>query len=180
MGETFIKLKRSADTLELLKYPNAFALATLIAIRANRREPDFSAYSLEPGEALIGDYESCGLTEGQYRWAKEILKRGNIVTFRATNKGTIAKLVNSNIFDINIELNDGQSIKPTTGRRQANDGQATTNKNIKEIKESKINANADSNQEKAESGSLLGERYEPPPEQWEGLKEKLGKIGAME
>jgi hypothetical protein len=104
MSRGFVKLKRSADTLELLKYPNAFALATLIALRANRRGADFSAFNLEPGEALIGDYESCGLTRGQYRWAKLILERGQFATFKKPSNDH-QTTTNKNIKEINININ---------------------------------------------------------------------------
>jgi hypothetical protein len=108
MDRKFIKLIRSSDTLELLKFPKAFTLAAQIALRANRKRPKFSPYKLEKGEALIGDYKSCGLKRGEYRHAIKILKRGQFATFKTTNKGTIAKIINSNIFDINIEQDNQQ------------------------------------------------------------------------
>jgi hypothetical protein len=173
MSETFIKLKRSADTLELLRYPKAFSLAALIALRANRRGPDYSAFSLEKGEALIGDYESCGLTRGEYRWAKFVLERGNFATFRTTNKGTIAKLINSDIFDINIERDDQQNNKLATTKRPSDDHQATTNKNIKELNRNKRTANADSDQEKPESGLLLDERHIASKEEFDDFRRAI-------
>ena len=55
--EGYIKLQRSDETLQLLKYPKAFALMALIAIRA-RRTPQKVGVQLEPGEAFIGDFEA--------------------------------------------------------------------------------------------------------------------------
>lgn len=173
MGETFIKLKRSTDTLELLRYPNAFALATLIALRANRRGPDYSAYSLQKGEAMIGDHETCGLTRGEYRWAKLILERGHFATFRTTNKGTIAMLINSDIFDINIERNNQPNDKQVTIKRPSGNHQATTNKNIKELKRNKRTANPEPEKDMSIPGSLLQEDYTPTPEEIDELKNAL-------
>jgi len=153
MSETFIKLKRSSETLELLKYPNAFTLGAQIALRANRRGPDYSAYKLERGEALIGDHKSLGMTRGEYRWAKKILKRIRFASFRTTNRGTIARLINSGIFDINIDGNDHQYNHPTAMRQPSDDHQTTSNKNIKELKEcKKNNVFLDSELKKSESG----------------------------
>ena len=44
MTEGFIKLKRTSETLELLKDPNAFILLTAIALRAD--EPRNSAFTI--------------------------------------------------------------------------------------------------------------------------------------
>ena len=50
MTTGFIKLNRSAETLELLNDPNAFALLTVIALRA-RRTDEFNIHNLEGGRA---------------------------------------------------------------------------------------------------------------------------------
>ena len=164
MSETYIKLKRSAPTLELLKYPNAFTLGAQIALRANRKGPDYSPYQLQKGEALVGDYKSLGITRGQYRWAKKILERIQFATFRTTNRGTIAKLINSNIFDINIEEDNQQHNYPTATKRPSNDHQTTTNKNIKEEKElnrNKKTTNPNPANNITGSGLLLEKDYIP-------------------
>lgn len=129
----FIKLKRSAATLELLKHPNSFNLLALIAYRA-KRTGDFSVHDLEIGEALIGDFKSCGLTRQQHRTALSNLKKWQLVTTRATNRGTIAKIVNSNIFDINPDESNHQNNQTTTNEQPASNQPATTNKNDKKRK----------------------------------------------
>ena len=117
----FVKFHRSADTLELIKKPKAFALLALIALRAKRTNC-LSIHSLEPGEALIGDHKECGLTQREYRTAKSWLKTCQFATFKATNKGTIAKLTGTSVFDINIEQPDKQTDKlcdkQATSKRQ--------------------------------------------------------------
>ena len=100
---SFIKMIKSQRTSELIKDPNVFMLLTQIASRAKRTN-DFSIHGLEIGEALIGDYESIGLTRGQYREAIKRAEKYNLITtISTTNKGTVVKLINSDIFDINQE-----------------------------------------------------------------------------
>lgn len=128
----FLMLQRSKETEELLREPGCFTLLTLIAYRA-RRTDGFSVHGLKPGEALIGDHGSCGLTQRQYRTAKVKLENWRFATFRATNRGTIAKLCDSRIYDINEEPSDKPSDNQATIKRQAGDKLATTNnKRIKE------------------------------------------------
>lgn len=122
---SFLKLMKNKATMELLtNAPNAFLLLTQIALRA-KRTYDFNVHGLEIGQAFIGDYKNIGLTEQKYRAAKEQLEMWGFATFKGTNKGTIATLINSRIYDINKE---GQQ-RP---KQRSNNDRTTTNKNIKE------------------------------------------------
>lgn len=124
----FIKQQRSDDVLELARDPYAFTLLGVIAQRA-RRTGGFSVLGLKPGEALIGDYEAYGMTEQRYRTAKKHLEEWGLATFKATNKGTVARLANTRIYDINLDAgNDQTNDQLTTEQRSIND-QLTTNKN---------------------------------------------------
>jgi hypothetical protein len=71
------------------------------------------------------------MTERTYRTSKEQLAKWNLATFKATNKGTIARLLDSSIYDINIDVGDEQSDRQATGKRRTadeqSDRQATTN-----------------------------------------------------
>jgi hypothetical protein len=116
----FLKLMRGPETEELMGHPNEFLLLTIISYRA-RRSDSFNGEGLQPGEAVIGDFRNYGLTERQYRTAKQRLEKWRFSTFRATNKGTIAKLTDSRVWDINMNEGDGQA----TGKRQKNDRQTT-------------------------------------------------------
>lgn len=129
-GKTFYKAIRSRDHEELLRRPNEYALLSLIAYRA-RRTNGFSVDNLRPGEALIGDYEACGLTRRKYRTALENLKKWGFLTIKPTNKGTIARLINSNIFDINPERCGHQTDHRPTIDRPSTDHRPATNKNVK-------------------------------------------------
>ena len=108
---------------------SAFCLLFIIAKRA-KRSSDHPDKSLEIGEAEVGDYETYGVTRQVYRSDLNFLKTNHLVTIRTTNKGTIVKLIDTDIFDINQEevttkINESQ---PTTNQ------QLTTNKNDKNDK----------------------------------------------
>ncbi len=127
MSEPFLKLIKSKETMELLtNAPNAFLLLTQIAMRAKRTD-DFNIHGLTIGQALVGDYESIGLTERKYRTAKAQLQSWGFATFKGTNKRTIANLINSMVFDINEECKG-------RAKRRTRDEQETTNKKYKKEK----------------------------------------------
>lgn len=126
----FYKARRSRAAEELLKDPKAYVLLSLIALRAWRTN-EISVHGLQIGEALIGDHKSCGLTEKEYRCAKDRLKRGGFATFRGTNKGTIAKLINSSVFDINPEEEGEQKGEPRANQGRTRGEQGATNKKDK-------------------------------------------------
>ena len=113
---------RSAEADELqARHPNAFLLLCQIARRA--RLTPCPVTGLQIGQAYIGDYRQAGIkSERQYRTAKNTLKMRGFSTFKTTNKGTIATLLEQGIFSLSpVEATD----KPT-GKRQASDRQATT------------------------------------------------------
>jgi hypothetical protein len=131
---SFIKMIKSQKTSELMKDPNVFMLLTQIASRAKRTN-DFSIHGLEIGEALIGDFESIGLTRGQYREAIKRAEKYNLITtIKTTNKGTVVKLINFDIFDINQETAQ-PPIQPD------NNHPTTTNKKEKKEKNNIITKN---------------------------------------
>ncbi len=116
----FIKLMRSDKTQALMGNPNAFTLASVIAYRAQRTNA-FNIHGLKPGEALLGDYEKYGMSPRQYRTAKTRLAKWGIATFRATNKGTVARLVDDEVYDIHRESCDNPRDNQVTNKRQASD-----------------------------------------------------------
>ncbi len=138
-------------------HPNAFLLLCTIARRARRYSglPD----GLEIGEAHIGDYHKSGIeSERQYRTAKDILiKRGHIKicetcrnrkksTTGETTRGTLVKILKSDIWDINAKVKDDRrDDRPTTDRRPTDDEQE---RRIKKNKE-------EENKEQAQTTSSL-------------------------
>jgi hypothetical protein len=138
MPETsYFKCYRSGVAEELLAASNsAFLLLLQIARRAQRTD-SYNQNDLGIGEAFLGDFKNIGLTEGKYRHAKKYLEAHRFATFRATNKGTIATLINFDVFDPNLEDSNGQHNTPATNQRRTNNEPTTTNKNDKNDKNDK-------------------------------------------
>ena len=88
MSAGFIKMSRDPAGDELIELnPIAWTLASVIAKRA-RWNDAFNHHNLAPGEAFIGDCKRCGMSEQQYRTAKNQLKKWKFATFKSTNRGT--------------------------------------------------------------------------------------------
>jgi hypothetical protein len=117
----FVALHRDDDTNELLaKHPNAFLLLAQIALRARWKEGGFDG--LRIGQAQIGDWENAGIaTIGKYKQAKKVLESAGLATFRGTNRGTVATLVDYRVFS----LNAGATTSGTTTQQPSSDHQAT-------------------------------------------------------
>ncbi|GEM_PF-4994501 len=137
MLKGWIQLKRSEDTFELLKFPRAFIVLTIIALRA-RRNSKSNINGLEKGEALIGDHNNYGLTRSQHRYAVNTLKNLQLITTRTTNKGTVAKLCQDRIYDINPEQRQPPEQPPdnhqTAIAQPSGNHQTATNNNYKNYK----------------------------------------------
>ena len=127
-SRSWFKAYRSDDALELIRTNHhAYVLATIIAIRARWNTTGFFRHNLKPGEALLGDYESYGMTEREYRTAKDNLSKWRFATFKTTNKGTVGSLIDTRLFSVLNDKGDGQGDGRPTGKRQASDGRPTTN-----------------------------------------------------
>ena len=100
---------RDSEELETLikdGYHKEFVLLTFMAIRARRTYCPIT--KLDIGECRLGDYREYGLTERGYRTAKSNLEKWGLATFSASRKGTVGKISNSMIYDINAMLTDEQ------------------------------------------------------------------------
>ena len=97
----------------------------------------FNRYNLAVGEAMVSGYAAYGLSHRQYRTAVKNLEKWGFATFKTTNKGTIATLTSSSVFDISGKPNDKQPDRPQTNKGQAGDKRATTNEEREEGKERK-------------------------------------------
>lgn len=130
---SFIKAYRESESMELIKQrPSAFILLYIIAMRA-KRTSSLIKDGLEIGECYLGDFKTWGSTRQQYRTDLHFLKDCQILTIKTTNKGTIVKLLDKTIFDINEE---DITTKPTNDQPTANQ-RLTTNKNDKNEKNEK-------------------------------------------
>lgn len=177
-SDRFIKFIPSQEAMFLVTnkkpaYQNAFRLLTIIAERARRYDghPD----GLKIGECHLGNWESYGMSEQNYKSAKKILERmGQIkiietnrtrkkrqltesisfnstfskkATTKVTTEGTLVQLCSSTIYDINPEVsNDSSNVQVTTGQRLGND---KLRKNKKDI------SNDISNKEEAQPAAQL-------------------------
>ncbi len=167
--DSFIKLYRSDVTNELMKDTSAFMLLTQIALRA-RRTDKFNTENLKSGEALIGDYTSIGLSRQNYRSALKRLEKWKIITTKATNRGTVATICNSDIYDINIWKGNQQVNQMPTNRQPSGNQRPTTNKNDKKEKNDK-NVNYEQNKKFKNHIKSNKERFrfEEKPDYSQGL-----------
>ena len=117
--------------MELLRDPAAFALLTLIALRA-RRDNSLSVLGLRSGQSLIGDYEATGLSKQSYRSAKSRLKKYGLATFNQTPRGTIASLTDTSVFDVNATPTNTQ-----TNTQPTHSQHLTRKKELKNVKKGK-------------------------------------------
>lgn len=131
MGDNgYYKIHRGEDLVELFRHPLENNLLSFCAYRAKRTN-SFSAVGLEKGEALVGDHRACGLSRQEYRTALKNLEKWKFLTIRTTNKGTIVKLTNSNVYDINEESTNQQANQSPTITQPSPNHHPTTNKNDK-------------------------------------------------
>ena len=149
VGNGWIKAKRNwAQAKELMaKSRNALCLLYLIALRA-WRGPGINQHGCGVGEGFIGDFADWGFSEMEYRVAKKQLEKFGFASFRTTNRGTIAKLLGPEIFDINVDMavtdraeqrtDNGQITDrqrtdngQVTGKERADNGHVTTNKKLR-------------------------------------------------
>jgi hypothetical protein len=114
---------------------NAFVLLYVIHTRVQRTSA-FNRFGLKPGQAVLGDFKKCGMSEQNYRTAKAFLQKSGFATFKPTPYGTIATLTGTRVFDSNIEAANGQvNSQPTDGSRTGH-GRVTTTNNEKNEEES--------------------------------------------
>ena len=113
---------------DLIHERTSYILLSVIAQRASVNGNPIRG--VKPGEAQIGDYVTYGMTEQEYRTAKDKLVEWEFITIRTTNKGTIAKILPNDVFDVNA-----------TGQQRTGNALATTikkgnkGKNVKKYKE---------------------------------------------
>jgi hypothetical protein len=123
----WFKAMRGEEPLELIQAnPLACVLALVIAHRARWRD-GFNQHGLSVGEAFLGDFEAYGMSERQYRTAKDCLAKWGFATFKATNKGTIGKLTDARLFSVILDQSDEQN----ADERRTSDGQPATNEERK-------------------------------------------------
>ena len=157
----------------IVQKPKAFLLLTLIAWRARRSDERCKFTGLDQGQAMIGDYKSCGLSRQEYRTALRWLEANQFVTIKATSKGTIATVTSADVYDINAEGANHQ----TTIKQPSTNHQLTTNKNVKNVKkENSAPVDTAKPENKATANSPYTEEFE---QFWRNYPKKVGKGGAF-
>jgi len=127
----FVALMRTPDAEDLLRDHAAFALMSVIALRARyTRGPH--ADGLERGQAWIGDWKATGFSsEKRYRSAKKLLEKLGFVAFKGAktgaNRGTVASVLDSRVFDVFFP-DRGEQTGEQRGERGANEGRTRGDK----------------------------------------------------
>ncbi len=150
MAERFIKFIPSEEAMWLLKNKHhAFRLLTIIAESARRYEgaPD----GLKVGECFIGGHKNYGMSEQNYRTAKDVLEKRQHIeivetsrtrkksTNGVTTEGTKVKILSSSIWDINSEEgNERINERVTNDQRTGNDKLRKIRKKKKEEEEEEL------------------------------------------
>lgn len=164
----FLKLQRSVTAEELLKDPSAFVLLTLIAMRARwSEEPSIAGLSY--GQAHIGDWKTIGLTEKQYRCAKQRLARAGLARFDSTRRGTVATLTDSRVFSLRDERDASASVLEQGGRRGGQKGGRNSEEKSQIGADDRTGVTADKGRTKGGRGATNVERKKGQKEQKEGV-----------
>lgn len=118
----WVKLQRGEDVEQLIKAaPLAFVLAAVIALRARFKAGLNPINKLSQGQCFLGDYRHYGMSLQQYRTAKAQLQKWGFATFKATSKGTIARLMDTRLFDVlYLPANKQGNKQPTNGQQAPN------------------------------------------------------------
>jgi len=155
----FVKLMLSQATEDLVTSdPEAFIFFYHIVKRAWKQK-DPSPKGLEFGQAFIGDWRTTGCRSRQhYRELKKRLFTTGQATFHGTNKGTVATIIKTDIFNLfmfgNNEQNNQQHNQTTTIQQPSNNHPTTTNR---DIKSSKREERREEESARARDGELLSE-----------------------
>ena len=99
MSDGFLMLRRTEVTDTLLADMRALHLLTVIALRA-RYSAAPSVHGLTFGQAMIGDWEKIGMTQKEYRCAKQRLAAFGLASFKGKSRGTVATLLDQRVFNL--------------------------------------------------------------------------------
>lgn len=187
MSERFIKFIPSQEAMFLVThknpaYQNAFRLLTIIAERARRYDghPD----GLKVGQCHLGNWAEYGMSEQNYKTAKKILERMQLIKIIETNRtrkkvttgvtteGTLVELCSTTVYDINVQdANDSSNDCLTTGQRLPND---KLRKKKKEKKEKEDNISPTPSFSPSPSKIKFRELVELTQEEYDSLLAKNG------
>jgi len=110
-SDGYVKTIRSEESFYLArKHPNAFILLHFIALRARRENgyPD----GLTIGQCHLGDYKEYGLTEKEYRVAKQVLERRGHIKIIETCRSRKSKM--SGVCALNFKKREKEATERAT------------------------------------------------------------------
>lgn len=181
----FVKYNRSEQSKRLHARPNENHVLSVIAYRISREGNPVKG--VQVGECIISDYDNFGLKRQPMRTAIANLRKWGYITTRATNKTTYAKLVNTEVYDCNLNEANQQNNQQLTNKNTneqppkqptANHYQEVKNKEVKnntttstEFTPTPLDPNGLTNQEISEH---LDDIYKTPADIARMVKLSLG------
>jgi hypothetical protein len=132
-GGGFLMQKKGPHLNAVIQRPVTLSMVTLAATRT-WRGPGISPDGCAPGEAFIGDTATIGATRGQYRAALKWLTNRRYATTKATNNGTIIRLLDSILYELNVDGDNHHNNHQRKSEQPSNNHRTTTgtttNKNL--------------------------------------------------
>ncbi|MDK2772163.1 MAG: hypothetical protein KYX68_08075 [Flavobacterium sp.] len=137
MNKGFIKLSRDILDWEWYQDANSFRLMVHLLLKANYTVKKWQGITINPGElitSLDNLSKETGLTVNSIRYALKKLKSSGYICMKSTNKFTLIKISESDIYNDFKILSHKQNFSYSTNEPQTNNNPiTTTNKVNKEI-----------------------------------------------
>lgn len=134
MNRGYVKVWRKIHDDDMLKNHKYCAFFLWALTKASHKRTDIivgnQCVKLEPGQFVFGRRMAArelGMTEREIRTIIELAKKADFLTIKTTNKYSIITIINWHIYQ-GLETDERPSKRP------ASDQQATTNKNVKNVK----------------------------------------------
>lgn len=152
MDETWIKIYRKFLEWEWYDDINTKCLFLHLLLTASNADKKWHGMTVQRGQvitSLDSLHEDLGLSVRQIRTSLEKLKSTGEVTSKATNKFRVITICKYDSYQDSKVYNDKQIDKQATSKRQADDKQATTSKEYKNIRIDSTNVESTSLAEKS-------------------------------
>lgn len=134
----FVKLSRSILEWEWYDHPDVFRIYIHLLIKANYAPAKWRGIEILEGEHITSINKlSKELLMSEFKVRESLMKLKNTfyIKVTTTNKFTRLRLINSTVYNNNVEINHKQILDQTSNKSQSNQEQTATNKNKIEKKE---------------------------------------------
>jgi len=165
MDETWIKIYRKFLEWEWYDDINTKCLFLHLLLTASNADKKWHGMTVQRGQvitSLDSLHEDLGLSVRQIRTSLEKLKSTGEVTSKATNKFRVITICKYDSYQDSKVYNDKQTDKQATSKRQADDKQATTSKEYKNIE----NINKENKKEKSDLPEFVEDAYKEIFSDW--------------